>query len=223
MSRLVAAVLGSALALMSIAAAPPPAAKQAPAPAAKAGPAPKVLELRPQPLPKIAPLSSDDPAKVELAKQFLIAYHPRLDIKNVKKVLDNFIPRAVEQYRKRDPKFDAKKYEAETRDRVMKGAVKKVDLQSHIVSRHFTMQELKDLNAFFRGPLGSKLIAETPKIQMDMLWLRRTMGEQTKGSSYRKDSGKDDDEDDEDEDDAPAKKPAPAKPAPAPAKPQPKK
>ena len=205
MNRVFAAILGCGLALMSVAAAPQQPAKP---PAAK----PPVVKVTP--VPKLPPLSSDDPAKVSLAHQFLVLYHPRLDLKNVKKVLDGFIPRAVAAYKKRDPKFDAKKYEAETRDRVMKGAMKKVELQSHIVSRHFSTDELKQLVAFFRGGLGAKLVAETPKIQRDMLQLRREMGEQFKGSSYQKDAGKDDEDDDEDDDDRPAKKPAPAKPQP---------
>jgi len=217
MNRFFAAVLGCGLALMSVAAAPQQPAKP---PAAK----PPVVKVTP--VPKLPPLSSDDPAKVSLAHQFLVLYHPRLDLKNVKKVLDGFIPRAVAAYKKRDPKFDAKKYEAETRDRVIKGATQKIELQSHIVSRHFTMQELQGLVAFFKGPLGAKLVAETPKIQMNMLQLRRELGEQMKGSSYRKEdkNAKDDDEDDddEDEDEAPAKKPAPAKPQPLKSAPPPK-
>jgi hypothetical protein len=201
MNRVFAAALGCALALSSIAAAPP-----AKPPAAK----PAGTKL--VPIPNSPPLGADDPAKVALARQFIVAFHPRLDPKNIKKGLDVFIPRAVAIYKKRDPKFDAKKYDAETRDRVLKGAAKKIELQSHIISRHFTADELKGLIAFFKGPLGAKLVVETPKIQMDMLQIRREIGEQTKGSSYKKDGA---DDEDEDEDDAPAKmKPAPAKPQP---------
>ena len=55
----------------------------------------------------------------------------------------------------------------------MANAHKSLDMQAHVVSRHFTLPELKGLIAFFGSPLGRKLTAETRKITMDMRLMRR--------------------------------------------------
>lgn len=160
---------------------------------------------------KAAP--ADDAAKVAAAREFILLYHPQTNPANVKMMLDNRIPRMIERKKKRIKNFDAKKFEAEMRTRIMAGAVGKLDLQAHIVSRHFSLAELKALVAFFKGPLGSKLVAETPKIQRDMLQIRRQDAASMQGAA-------DADEDEDEDDDAPAQtkstkptvKLAPAKP-----------
>ena len=78
------------------------------------------------------------------------------------------------------------------------------------------MQELKALSAFFRGPLGTKLVNETPFIQRDMLRFRREIGKQFEKSSYQNDSGGDEDDDEDEDEDSGKAKAAPSK---APAKP----
>ncbi len=134
---------------------------------AGAGPAPSA------PAPKAQPAAPDDPAKVAAAKQFIQLYHPNMDPKNVSAMIDSYLPRAIEAQRKEDPKFDAKKFAQERRAQIMANTAKGLDMQSHIVSRHFTLPELKGLIAFYSSPLGRKLTAETPKITMDMRLTRR--------------------------------------------------
>ena len=130
---------------------PPPAAK-APAAAAPA-----------------IPQSPDDPAKVAAARNFIMAFHPQLDPKNVSVLIEKRLPFALKAAQKNDPKLDVKKFEDATRKRLMGMAMRSLDMQSHVVSRHFSLKELNDLNAFFRGPLGSKLANEIHKINFDML------------------------------------------------------
>ena len=95
------------------------------------------------------PAAPDDPAKVAAAKQFIQLYHPNTDPKNVSAMIDSYLPRAIEAQRKEDPKFDAKKFAQERRAQIMANAAKGLDMQSHIVSRHFTLPELKELIAFY--------------------------------------------------------------------------
>ncbi len=137
-----AAALGLMLAAASAAGTPPPAA-----------PPPDVKAL-------FNPAVPDDPAKVALAKEFIQLYHPRIDMQHVVMMIDKGMPRAIEAAKHRDPKVDVKKFEQDTRARMMTGAEKSLDRQAHVVSRHFSEQELKDLIAFCKGPLGQKL-AET--------------------------------------------------------------
>jgi len=151
-----AAALGMMLAAASAAGKPPPAA---PIP-------PEVQAL-------FNPAVPDDPAKVALAKEFIQLYHPRIDMQHVALMIDKGMPRAIEAAKHRDPKVDVKKFEEETRAKMLAGAEKSLDRQAHVVSRHFSEQELKDLIAFFKAPLGHKLAEETTKIQHDMLMMNR--------------------------------------------------
>ena len=113
--------------------------------------------------------AGDDPAKVAAARDFIMLAHPRTDPQNTAKMLDKMMPRMIAAARKQDPKLDAKKYEKDSRTRMMTMATDRLDLQAHIVSRHFSLQELKDLRAFYGSPIGRKLTAETPKIQMEVM------------------------------------------------------
>src|SRR5262249_38424646 len=140
---------------------------------AVAGPAPVA------PAPKAQPAPPDDPAKVAAARQFILLYHPNTDPKRVSAMIDSYMPRVIAQQRQQDPKFDAKKFEQERRAELMDSAVKTLDMQSHVVSRHFTLPELKALIAFYESPLGRKLTSESPKISMDMRQMRR-QGQMTK-------------------------------------------
>jgi hypothetical protein len=151
-----AALLGLMLGAASAAGKPPPAA---PVP-------PEVLAL-------FNPAVPDNPAKVALAREFIQLYHPRIDMQHVVAMIDKGMPRAIEAAKARDPKVDVKKYEADTRAKMLAGAEKSLDRQSHVVSRHFSEQELKDLIAFFKSPLGHKLAEETTNIQHDMLMMNR--------------------------------------------------
>jgi hypothetical protein len=110
--------------------------------------------------PPPPPAAKDDPAKVAAAREFIVVYHPRSDPKNVKAMVDAGIGRAVANAVKLDPKLDPKKYENDLRARVMGNAERSLDLQSHVVSRHFTLPELKALAAFYSSPLARKLDAQ---------------------------------------------------------------
>jgi hypothetical protein len=75
-----------------------------------------------------------------------------------------------------------------------------------VVSRHFTLQELKDLTAFFSTPTGSKLTVESPRITQEMRLAHRQ-------EMMPKPGDKDEDDDDDDDD---AKSPSKSPKAPAP-------
>ncbi len=151
-----AAALGLMLGAASAAGTPPPAAS----------PPPEADAL-------FNPAVPDNPAKVALAREFIQLYHPRIDMQHVAMMLDKGMPRAIAAAKARDPKVDVKKFEADTRAKMLAAAERSLDRQSHIVSRHFSEQELKDLIAFFKSPLGHKLAEETTNIQREMLMMNR--------------------------------------------------
>jgi hypothetical protein len=119
------------------------------------------------------PAVPDDPAKVTLAKEFIQLYHPRINMQHVAMMIDKGMPRAIAAAKARDPKVDVKKFEDDMRARLLAGAEKSLDRQAHVVSRHFSEQELKDLITFLKSPLGHKLVEETSNVQHDMLMMSR--------------------------------------------------
>ena len=126
----------------------------------------------PQPA-AMQPLPPDDPAKVAAARDFIKMFHPQTDPAAVGAMIDKSMPRMIAAAKMQDPKLDAKKFEHDTRARILQSTEKVLDLQAHVVSRHFTLQELNAFIAFFHTPAGQKLTAEQPKIQADMLKERR--------------------------------------------------
>jgi len=156
-------VLGAAGVLAAPAAAPSVSA--APSAAAKAPSSGKAAPT--------APAKPDDPAKVAAAKLFVRLYRPRTDPLNVAAMLDRTAPRMAAAAKRNDPKLDVKAYTRNVKARGMEHAMLVLDIQAHVVSRHFTLAELNQLIAFCRSPLGQKLIAQTPPIQFEVLMEER--------------------------------------------------
>jgi len=115
----------------------------------------------------------DDPAKVAAAKDFIIAYHPHMDPRIIAKEVEHALPQMFAAAREKDRKLDRKKFEQDTLAHFRESSAGMLELQGHIVSRHFTLQELKDMAAFYSSPLGRKLLAETPKIRQEMTQEKR--------------------------------------------------
>jgi hypothetical protein len=124
----------------------------------------------PPPASVVKPAMPDDPAKVAAARQFITLYHPRMDPKNVAEMVDKGMARAVAGAKKLNPKLDEKKYEKELRAKMLGSAERGLNLQAHVVSRHFTLQELQGLIAFFSSPLGRKFTGETPRITREVMF-----------------------------------------------------
>jgi hypothetical protein len=147
------------------------------------GTAASVAAAPASPAPAAAPAAADDPAKVTAARQFIMLFHIQTDPKYIAQRLDEAMPHMIEAAKRGDPKLDVKKYERDTRDRIMGNTGKILDHQARVLSRHFTMQELRELIAFCQSPIGRKLAAETPKIQQEMLRLSREERKQSRAAS----------------------------------------
>jgi len=108
------------------------------------------------------------PAALLMAKELI-------DLKGATKVFDPVVAGVVEYHKNvfiqtnptlaRDIEAVAQKLVAELQSR-------KAELHqqlARIYAEHFTNQELKDALAFYRSPLGRKLIAEEPKVLDDAM------------------------------------------------------
>jgi len=131
------------------------------------------------------PIVQDDPAKVSIAREFIILYHPKTNPKSIAAGIDLRMPRMIAAAKHDNPKLDVKAFEAETRAKIMTGSGHILDHQARVVARHFTLQELKDLLAFVSSPVGRKLAAETPKIQREMLTENRVAKAAAKGQAAK--------------------------------------
>jgi hypothetical protein len=117
--------------------------------------------------------TKDDPVKVDAARAFILAFHPLLAPAAVAAKLDQVMPDMIAREKDNNPKLDVKKFEQDTRKRITAKQAGLLEMQAHISSRHFTLQELKDLQAFFAGPVGKKLVVETPLITREMIQQQR--------------------------------------------------
>jgi hypothetical protein len=137
--------------------------------AAPGTPAPKAAVKPRAPAAALPDKTKDDPAKVAAARAFVLAYHPQLSPAAVLAKVDEILPRMIAREKDDNPKLDVKKFEKERRAQIIARQAGLLEMQAHLSSRHFTLQELKDLQAFFAGPVGKKLIAETPNISREMM------------------------------------------------------
>jgi hypothetical protein len=124
------------------------------------------------PIPPAA-AAQDDPAKVAAAREFILVAHPRTDPKNIETNLDRNLPRMAARAKAADPKLDTDAFMKEYRSRALHQASLTLDIMSRAVARHFSLQEIKDLTAFYRSPLGRKLTEQTPYIQREVMMAKR--------------------------------------------------
>jgi len=151
-----AALFGAALSVSSIAQQQPqrqaPAAQQRPAPAAPAAPAAAAAPARP----------AASPAALLLAKELI-------DLKGAAAAYDPLVNGVIQYhsnfFMQTNPNL-AKDLDAVAQKLAGDLAPRKVEMQqelTRIYASFFSEQELKDALAFYRSPLGQKLIAEEPK------------------------------------------------------------
>lgn len=148
--------------------------------------------------PGLSDASRDDPAKVAAAREFILRYRPRMNPLNISVKIQHIMPMLVERAKEENPKLDVKKYVETTRAQMMQQAAKALDHQAHVLSRHFTVAELKELTAFFRTPVGEKLAAETPKIQREILLENRQARMEAMAARGKATKVQTEDEDEED-------------------------
>ena len=122
-----------------------------------------------QKAPAPAAESTDDPATVAAAREFIQTYRPNLNPAFVSAQMDKAKEQMAENLKKQDPKADVKAVLAQRRAEVLARINTQLDTQSQMVSHYFTVPELKALTAFFSQGVGKKLVDSAPKIQMELM------------------------------------------------------
>lgn len=138
---------------------------------------PTAKPATPAATPSAAPAAPDDaaadPAKVAAARDFLKAYRPRLDPAYVAAEMDKYRQQVADAMKKQNPKANVKAVMDQRRAEVLARITKQLDKQANMIAPYFTVQELKELTAFFSHGVGKKLTDITPKIQMEMIRRQR--------------------------------------------------
>ena len=113
-------------------------------------------------------LTPQDPEKVALAVKILAETHVQ---DNMAQALDLLIPQMVAVVKRQSPNLsDATvKLLSDMMLQAMKDRLPKLmELNANVYAEHFTLDELKAIEAFDESPAGQKGIAETPKIMQEV-------------------------------------------------------
>jgi hypothetical protein len=130
---------------------------------------PGLAAAQQQPRPAAPPAASAAPAQPRLSPTAMLLAKELIDIKGAASAYDPLVNGVIEYHRnffvQNNPNLSgdleqiAQKLAADL-------APRKVEMQqelTRIYASHFTEQELKDALAFYKTPLGKKLISEEPK------------------------------------------------------------
>jgi len=126
--------------------------------------------------PALAQDAAPDDAKIALATQILAESHAQ---DTMTRMLDLLVPTMVTRMKQRAPNLtdDQVKIISDSLIEEMKASMPKMlTIQARVYAEHYTLDELKQLEAFYQTPLGQKVIAETPKIATEVLPLGMAWG-----------------------------------------------
>ena len=125
------------------------------------------------------------PAAILLAKQIV-------DIKNVKDVFQPIVIGVVEKTKQvfMQTNFmwakDLNEAAADAHKQYDPRVSELIDASARIYATHFTEQELKDLLAFYKSPLGQKVLAEEPKVLDESMVFAGTWADNLSGDVMAK-------------------------------------
>ncbi len=145
--------------------------------AAYAAPPPqKPVQAAQKPAPAAKP---EDPAKVALGMQILEATRAKA---NATIYVDLMIPSIVTSLKTSHPEVPEKvlaKFRENVRAKMLAGLPRLLHLQARVLARHYSMDELRGLAAFYKSKLGQRLVNETPKILQETVPIGRAWGQES--------------------------------------------
>lgn len=131
------------------------------------------------------PTDPNDP-KIVLATKILEEAH---SLDNMSSVLDIMIPALTASIKRQSPTLtdDQLKTITDMLETEMKARLPKM-LVAHarIYAAHYTLDELKALDAFYQTPAGQKVIAENPKIMKEAVPLGMAWGKESAAEAMEK-------------------------------------
>jgi len=114
-----------------------------------------------------------DPARVAAARPLVAALGLR---EKALASIERFVPTMSPAVKRQTPKMtdaEAKKVPDMLRANGRADLPNLLEYQAHVLARHYTVDELKALTAFYLTPAGKKLLAEQTKVEMDMAPAKR--------------------------------------------------
>jgi hypothetical protein len=133
-----------------------------------AGPA-----LAAPPPPKAAAMARPakvDPAALAAAKDYLAAVNAD---SGMDQQLNRLTMMATQMAAHRQPNLDVPKFQQVFRAKLLPNFKEVSELEAEVLTRHFTVQELKAMAAFYHSPAGRKMLTENPKVMQDLMPIRR--------------------------------------------------
>ncbi len=130
------------------------------------------------PMPAMPQLPNVDPDRLALAQKILEETHTQ---DNMSAALDAMMPAMLGAFRRQSPNLPDETYklvEQMLSDEMRKQLPQLTTINAQTYANHFTLDELKAIDAFYQTPAGQKIVSETPKIiretaPLGMLWGRQ--------------------------------------------------
>jgi hypothetical protein len=128
------------------------------------------------PMPVMPQLPNVDPERLALAQKILAETHTQ---ENMSAMIDTMLPTIVAGFRRQSPNLPEDTYKMIGQmltDEMRKELPPFVQASAQIYANHFTLDDLKALDAFYQTPAGQKVVSETPKIFQETMPLGRIWG-----------------------------------------------
>jgi hypothetical protein len=127
-------------------------------------------------VPATPQLPNVDPERLALAQKILEETHAQ---DNASAMIDTMLPTMIAAFRRQSPNLPEDTYkliEQMLADELRKELPPFVQASAQIYANHFTLDDLKALDAFYQTPAGQKVVSETPKIFQETVPLGRIWG-----------------------------------------------
>jgi hypothetical protein len=130
------------------------------------------------PPPVMPQLPNVDPERLALAQKILEETHNQ---DNMSAALDTMMPAMLTVFRRQSPNLPEETYklvEQMLSDEMRKELPQMTTINAQIYANHFTLDELKAIDAFYQTPAGQKIVSEAPKIFRETVPLGALWGRQ---------------------------------------------
>lgn len=135
-------------------------------------------EAAPSPPPAMPQLPNVDPERLALAQKILEETH---SLDNMSAAMDTMLPSMLSGFRRDAPNLPEETYQLVSQmlaDEMRKELPQLLTVNAQVYASHFTLDDLKAIDAFYQTPAGQKIVSESPKIiretvPIGMLWGRQ--------------------------------------------------
>ena len=127
-----------------------------------------------------------DPAKIALGVQLLEATHAKA---NALAYIELMMPSLASSLKARKPDVSPAmlgKFQQSVKAQMIAGLPHLLDLQARVLARHYSMDELKGLAAFYKSKLGQRMVEETPKVLKETVPIGQAWGRETSQDAIEK-------------------------------------